>query len=273
MGDEALRIRDTALADARKTLDEREVAGHLSNLTKQSATMLASGYERDGEYWYQKDSAGKRIESTKIKHDDIDVTTQGALDYAQRNGLVGTRNGSRAIAKSLVDTGEARLSHIDYLAKQITEDGDRAAFIENTRAAAQSAGLDQLKYMTLNKKGEVDFAGVTYPAGTSSTTRDAAIDRIAGKISASKLSGLNKYTFDERDPIFVDTLGSKIVDIETRAPDRFKTELSSMGADAVEKMAKLVYASSMGRGKFTNEDAARQHYADLLNEARREHHG
>ncbi len=282
---EAQQVRSTYLADAKKQLDEREVAGHSSNLTKQAASMLASGYVREGNEWVSRDENGtirKDDNGTELRvnHGALDVGTQGALDYAMKNNLVGSKNGSRAIAKSLVDTGEARMEHVERLASAIKDDGERVSFVENTRAAAQSAGLDQLKYMGVDANGNVDFAGVTHGADykapdpndkTAVAAADvAAKETVAKKMSTSKLSGINKYAFDETDKTVVKTLSEQILAIEKNSPDRFKTELAGMGADGVTKMAKMIYRS--GSSAFASPQDAIDHYAALHNTARAEHH-
>lgn len=301
LGSEGRQIRSTYLADAKKQLDEREVAGHSSNLTKQAASMLASGYKREGNEWIARDEKGNirknaKGEELRAMHSSLDVGTRGALDYAMDNGLIGSKNGSRAIAKSLVDTGEARMDHIERLAMAIDDTGERATFIEHTRSAAQSAGLDQLKYMGVDANGNVDWAGVTRGADYKApdpknkaavdAAKASAKETVAKKMSTSKLSGINKYSFDEADPIVVETLGSQLVDIEGKSPARFDTELAGMGADGVAKMAKMIAKSSAGKTKFAGaaaglsgaaaDDAilkeSLQWYAARHNAARATHH-
>lgn len=301
LGSEGRQIRSTYLADAKKQLDEREVAGHSSNLTKQAASMLASGYKREGNEWIARDEKGNirknaKGEELRAMHSSLDVGTRGALDYAMDNGLIGSKNGSRAIAKSLVDTGEARMDHIERLAMAIGDTGERATFIEHTRSAAQSAGLDQLKYMGVDANGNVDWAGVTRGADYKApdpknkaavdAAKASAKETVAKKMSTSKLSGINKYSFDEADPIVVETLGSQLVDIEGKSPARFDTELAGMGADGVAKMAKMIAKSSAGKTKFAGaaaglsgaaaDDAilkeSLQWYAARHNAARATHH-
>ena len=246
MGPNARRLLQTQISGAAGKIDSDETAAHEQQLTRKSSEMLARGYKKQGNVW--RNAAGD-----EVRQGDVDQATWSALDYANRNELVGNKNGARAIAQNLYNTGgmnEDLLSSLHSGLKQ----GDRAEFVAHSNNMARERGYKHMMFAANRSDGSLDMAGnLRKPENVNENEHDL----VASKVVGGGMENISKETWD--DSSFSQALTDEIMLHKNTNRAAYDESLTKMNPETIKKMAKSINQG----GYYADESTA---HAALISE-------